>query len=152
MNGVVFKLASLTKKCHAGAPLKEVSFTSFTGNDRLCVVQCLKQYEAVTNQFRVIIPEGAAPLFLSYVKPHKPVTAQRLAQWVKDLFKEAGVDTEVFKAHSVRGATTSAALRKGVHISDILSTADWSRESTFRSSYYRLATEDIFAQRVLSDN
>ena len=152
VNGVVFKLASLTKKRQAGAPLKEVSFTSFTGNNRLCVVRCLKQYEAVTNQFRVITPERAAPLFLSYMKPHKPVTTQRLAHWVKDLLKEAGVDTEVFKAHSVRGATTSAAMHKGVHISDILSTADWSRESTFRNFYYRPATEDTFAQRVLSDN
>ena len=53
-NGVVLRLASLTKKRQAGAPLKEVSFASFTGNDRLCVVQCLKQYEAVTNEFRVI--------------------------------------------------------------------------------------------------
>ena len=53
-NGVVFRLTSLTKKHQAAAPLKEVSFASFTGNDRLCVVQCLKQYEAVTNEFRVI--------------------------------------------------------------------------------------------------
>lgn len=68
-NGVVFKLASLTKKRQAVTPLKEVSFASFTDNDRLCVVQGLRQYEAVTNQFRVIIPEKAAPLFLSYVKP-----------------------------------------------------------------------------------
>jgi len=113
------------------------------------VVQCLKQYEAITSQFRSVTSHRAAPLFLSYVKPHKPVTTQRLAHWIKDLLKEAGVNTEVFKAHSVRGATTSAALDKGVHISDILSTADWSRESTFRSFYYRpLMDESTFAQRV----
>ena len=44
---------------------------------------------------------------------------------------------EVFTAHSVRGASTSTALRKGVSLADILSTADWSRESTFRRLYYR---------------
>ena len=59
------------------------------------------------------------------------MTTQRLAHWIKDLLKEAGVNTEIFKAHSVRGAATSAALDKGAHISDILNTADWSRESTF---------------------
>ena len=57
VNRVVFKLASLTKKCQAGASLKKVSFTSFNGNNKLCVVQCLEQYEALTNQFRVITPE-----------------------------------------------------------------------------------------------
>ena len=41
-----------------------------------------------------------------YVKPHSSVTAQRMAHWVKDLLKAAGVDTNVFKAHSVRGAST----------------------------------------------
>ena len=51
VNGVVFKLASLTKKRQTGAPLKELSFASFTANDRLCVVQCLRQYETVTSQF-----------------------------------------------------------------------------------------------------
>ena len=124
VSGVVFKLASLTKKRQTGVPLKEISFASFSANDKLCVVQCLKQYEAMTSQFRSVTPHRAAPLFLSYVKPHKPVITQRLAHWIKDLLKEAGVNTEVFKAHSVRGATTSAALDKGVHISDILSIAD----------------------------
>jgi len=151
-DGVVFKLASLTKKRQAGASLKERYFASFVDNDKLCVVQCLKQYEAVTNQFRTIVPEKAAPLFLSHIKPHKPVTTQCLAHWIKDLLKEAGVNTDVFKAHSVRGATTSAALDKGVLISDILSTADWSRESTFRNFYYRPSTANTFAQRVLGSN
>ena len=40
----------------------------------------------------------------------------------------AGVDTDIFKAHSVRGASTSAAMRKGVPITDIMSIADWSSE------------------------
>lgn len=73
-----------------------------------------------------------------------------MAHWIKDLLKEAGVDTEVFKVHSVRGASTSAALKKGVHLSDILNTADWSKESTFKKFYYRSNQEDSFSSRVLS--
>ena len=41
---------------------------------------------------------------------------------------------KAFKAHSVRGALASAAMNRGVSLSDILSTADWSKESTFRDS------------------
>ena len=96
-----------------------------------CVYYNACQYEAVTNQLQVIFPEKAALLFLSYLQSHKPVTTQNLAPWVKELLKETGIDTEVFKAHSVRGAATLTALDKRAHISDILSTEDWSQESTF---------------------
>ena len=75
-------------------------------------------------------------MFLSYVKPHKPVSSQRIAYWIKDTLKKAGVDTNTFTAHSVRGASTSAAVGKELHISDVLKMADCSRESTFRQFYY----------------
>lgn len=45
------------------------------------------------------------------------------------MLKKVGVDTDTFKAHLVRGASTSAAVEKGVHIPDVLRTADWSKES-----------------------
>ena len=89
-NGVLFKLASLTKKHQPGAALKECFFASFP-EDKLCVVQCLARYERVTQQFWKVTADEPAPLFISYVKPHKPVTAQRMAYWIKDLLKEAGV-------------------------------------------------------------
>jgi len=134
-NGVLFKLASLTKKRQPGAPLKEIFFASFPKDEKLCVVQYLSHYKVVTKPFWEMDPERAALLFLSYIKPHKPATSHRLAHWIKDLLKEAGVNTEVFKAHSVRVAATSAALKKGLQISDILSTADWSCESTFKKLF-----------------
>ena len=72
-NGVLFRLASLTKK--QGAALKECFFASFPEDDKLCVVQCLSRYEMVTQQFQKVSSDEPAPLFLSHVKPHKPVTA-----------------------------------------------------------------------------
>ena len=107
-NGVVFKLASLTKKRTPGLPPKELVFGAFPNDKRLCVVECLKFYEEKTREFQHPGP-GEKPLFLSYVHPRNPVTSQRLAHWVKDLLADAGVD-ESFKAHSVRGASTSAAM------------------------------------------
>jgi len=69
----------------------------------------------------------------------------------KGHLKRAGVDTNTFKAHSVRGASTSAAVGKGLHIADVLKTADWPRESTFWQFYYRSSSsaEKNFAQTVL---
>ena len=45
--------------------------------------------------------------------------------------EEVGIDTTSFKAHSVRGASSTPAVEKGVMISDILQKADWSRKSTY---------------------
>ena len=103
-NGVLFQLREVTKTQKTGSPPKERFFGSFPYR-RLCVVHCLKQYEEATHTHRD--PESEfQPLFLSYVKPFKPV---RIAHWVKDMLSEGGVDTRVFKAHSVRGASVSAA-------------------------------------------
>jgi hypothetical protein len=49
-----------------------------------------------------------------------------LARWLKSLLGKAGIDTGIFKFHSVRGAATSAAAN-----ADILKAGDWSSESVF---------------------
>jgi len=99
----------LGKKRKVGASPKQVMFGAFTEDRHLCVVQCLKQYEAVTQQFRTKEPNQPQPLFLSYVKLHSPLNKR---------------NTSVFKARSVRGALSTATSEKGVLIEDILRTAD----------------------------
>ena len=146
---VVFQLPTLGKKRVVGAPPKEVMFGAFPQDSRLCVVQCLRQYEKATAQYRKMEPSSPQPLFLSYIKPHDPVSSQRIAHWLKDVLGRAGVDTNIFKAHSVRGASSTAASEKGVHIKDILRTADWSTDSTFRRFYYRPSHENGYAQTLL---
>ena len=37
------------------------------------------------------------PLFLSYIKPHKPILSQRIAHWIKDMLSEARVDTSILR-------------------------------------------------------
>ena len=50
---------------------------------------------------------------------------------------EAGIDINIFKPHSVRGATCSKAAGMGVTTKDILDAADWSSEGTFQCFYNR---------------
>ena len=52
--------------------------------------------------------------FLIYINPHHPITSWRVAHWIKDVLREAGVNTNTFKAHSVQGASTTASLMKGI--------------------------------------
>ena len=58
------------------------------------------------------------------------------------------MDTDTFKAHSVRGVSTTAALAKGVSLQDILRTADWNAESTFQRFYYRPEKENVYAHTL----
>jgi len=150
--GVLFKLASLTKKRQVGAAPKECFFGAFAGDNRLRVVECLKEYERRTLSFRQQDEGASSKLFLSYISPHKAVSSQRIAHWIKDMLQLAGIDTSVFSAHSVRGESSSAALSKGVHIADILMMADWSRDSTFKRFYYRPTAVEGYAQRLLSQD
>ena len=54
----------------SGHSPKEVMFGAFPENDHRCVVNCLRQYESVTQQHRKKESGMPQPLFLSYIKPH----------------------------------------------------------------------------------
>jgi len=66
------------------------------------------------------------------------------------LLEAAGVDTSVFNAHSVRGASSSAAANLGITTNEILKAADWSSESVFQKFYYKPTADPTFGRAVLS--
>ncbi len=80
-------------------------YTVFPGGKRLCPVACFKEYISVTAKFRNSTKDQSNKLFLSFIKPHKPVTSSTLACWIRSLLGDSGIDTEIFKAHSVRGGS-----------------------------------------------
>ena len=109
-------------------------------------MKTLKVYEEKTAMLRVVDPTEPAPLFISFWKPHKPVSSASIARWMKELLKEAGVDTKVFKVHSTRAASTSTAKAQGVSMADIMNMAGRSRQSTFERFYYKSIQNDNYAE------
>jgi len=65
-----------------------------------------------------------SPLLSSFptvsVEPYKPVSSQRITHWIKDTLKKAGINTDKLTAHPVQGASASAAMGRGLQISDVL--------------------------------
>ena len=57
---------------------------------------------------------------------------------------------EIFKAHSVRSVSTSAAAIAGITTNDILKAADWSSEMVFQKFYHKPTTNSQFGKAVLS--
>ncbi|XP_065177241.1 uncharacterized protein LOC135807129 [Sycon ciliatum] len=94
--------------------------------------------------------EKQAQLLIATIQPYKAVSSSTVARWIKTVLAKAGIDTDIFKAHSVRSAATSAAADAGVTTTDILSAADWSSESIFQKFYYKPQKNNIFGKAVLS--
>ncbi|XP_069089249.1 integrase/recombinase xerD homolog [Pleurodeles waltl] len=128
-SGVIFSISKRTKTGTSSA-----SYTAFPHNPKLCVVQCLKAYEAATEKFRA---DRAGQLLIAIQKPFKPVSSATLARWIRWLLSEAGIDVSMFGAHSVWGAMASKSFSLGMRLEDIMRAADWSSESTFKTFYHK---------------
>ena len=104
---------------------------SYPPDRRLCVIFVLKEYLSRAENIR----DGNTSLFISYMKPFKPVTKDTISRWLRTVMCSAGVDCDIFKAHSIRGAVVSKAKLNSAPINVILNTAGWSNTKTFGRFY-----------------
>ena len=103
----------------------------------LCPVACLSTYLGRTKKWREDETDIHQTLFLSFKKPHNPVTSATLSRWLKELIRQSGIK-DIFGDHSVRSASTSTAKNAGLSIEMILDMAlDWTNPSTFNLFYYK---------------
>lgn len=102
----------------------------------LCPVLTLKYYLKCTQSLR-----KDSQLFVSF-KNYKAVSSSTLARWLKNVLLLAGIDIVKYKAHSYRGASSSAASRAGCKMSEILKTANWSSAKNFKVFYLRDVQND----------
>ena len=125
----------------------EINLSSYI-DEKLCVVALLKEYIDRTRHLR----KKEDQLLISYMKPFKAVTRDTVRRWILLVMSLAGIDTDLFKAHSTRSAATSAAHRRHVPVADIMKAASWRQESTFVKFYKREVEKKNthFAHAVLS--
>ena len=132
----VFHIEALLKTNSPRNPTTVVSFSPFREDRRICVYTYLKHYLKRTKAIR-----SSNQLFVSTQSPHSAVTKDTIAWWIKLIMTKAGIDTNVFKAHSTRAAASSAASRT-VDITHVLCTADWRSEKTFAKFYHKPIVND----------
>ena len=143
----VFKISSLLKQSKAsGHHLQPIVLERYTPDGKLCVVTMLEEYLKKTASVR-----EKPQLLLCHAKPHGPASKDTIARWIKQVMSEAGIDTKVFKAHSTRSASTSAAKAADVPIQVILEAAGWRSDSVFGKFYNKNIQEDnTYAQAILA--
>jgi len=130
-NELRIKIGSLIKTAKPGSHLKNIVLPAYKHDQRLCIVQTFIGYIKKTAKLR----GTESRLFIGTVKPHKHVSKDTISRWIKLVLSLAGIDIKLFKSHSVRSASTSAAKSAGIPIQTILKTAGWQKESTFRKYY-----------------
>ena len=123
---------------------------SFPQDKLLCPCECHKVYGSLTATFRPVDPAQPNKLFLATIRPHNTVKSPTLAHWIKNLFVKSGIDSNIFKAHSTRGAASSTATRAGLSVSDIIRMADCSTDNTFRRFYYKPVHDPSFGRTILT--
>ena len=143
----VFKISSLLKQSKGfGHHLQPIVLERYTPDDKLCVVTMLEEYLKKTASVR-----AKPQLLLCHAKLHGPASKDTIARWIKQVMSEAGIDTKVFKAHSTRSASTSAAKAADVLIQVILEAAGWRSDSVFGKFYNKNIQEDnTYAQAILA--
>ena len=143
-----FIIPGLVKGSRPDKPHLEVCLPSFPEDPHLCIFTYCKEYIKRTRALR---PRSYSKdtLFLSYIKPHRPVRTCSIARWVKRVVSLSGIDTSYFTAHSTRSAATSSAYKSGVSIAEIMRVADRSQASTFKR-FYEKPCKDMVTLRILS--
>ena len=68
----------------------------------------------------------------------RPMGAQRIAKRTLEVMGRAGIDTKIFKAHSLRGATATAMMEKGVPKDHLQARGGWRSSATLDEYYARL--------------
>ena len=114
----VFRINTLIKQSRSGKHLAPIELMGYGKNPSLCVLHTIKEYLCRTKNIRKM-----GKLFVSYLKPHGPVSKDTLARWIRDTLNRAGVDTELYGAHSTRSPSTSAVAARGTLIGIIMKVA-----------------------------
>ena len=144
-DGVCFYPSTMAKQSRSTSQITNFFFPSLPGGSRLCPVSTLKEYESRIQPLR----ERETKLLVAIIKPHKAVSSSTVARWLKPYWKFQAL---ILGAHSVRGASSSAAASAGISTSDILKAAGWSPESTFQRFYYRPTDNPSFGRVVFSQH
>lgn len=147
-SSVEIKVPSHIKTSGKGRLQPVLVLPYFQQNPSVCAASTLTCYLLRTAELR-----SGDRLFISFKRPHSPVSSQTLGRWVKRVLSASGIDTAQFSAHSTRHAATSAAYRAGVSLNVIRNTAGWTSHSeTFARFYNRpLVEPEAFASSILNN-
>ena len=151
--GLEFVVFDVLKTSRRGRPARVVRCVSWDAPE-LDVVDYVLKYIDRTLSFRWrAYRKGLGKpnqLFLSH-QTGLPVARATISRWVKEVMNLAGIDTSVFLPGSTRGASVSAASRRGTSLEQILQAGDWTHLGTYQRFYHRHVDDTPVGRLILEE-
>ncbi|CAG2191649.1 unnamed protein product [Mytilus edulis] len=85
---MVAYVSELLKQTKPGVHMKPLVFDRYIINEKLCILRTYEEYVRKTETLR----NKEQKVFISTVKPYKPVTKSTIARWVKTVMKSSGMN------------------------------------------------------------
>ena len=130
-SGYTFHFGRPTKTSNRNRIKPPMKFYPYEPDLNLCVCHHIDLYMKRTLSWR----KGDSQLLVSFINPHKPVKIATISRWIMEVLSLSGIDTNTFKGHSTRSASTSKALSEGVPLKEIIKRGCWSTSTTFEKTY-----------------
>ena len=134
----IFDIDEHMKTSSPRNPNTRIEIARYEPDVSICPFTCLKAYINSTKVLR----KDETKLFVSYVRPHKPVSRDTISRWTKETLHLCGVDIKVFSAHSTRSASVSKASAKDVPLHEIMARAGWKSAETFHKYYNKPVVQE----------
>eukprot|EP01126_Amoeba_proteus_P028922 TRINITY_DN2849_c0_g1_i3.p1 TRINITY_DN2849_c0_g1~~TRINITY_DN2849_c0_g1_i3.p1 ORF type:complete len:349 (+),score=44.76 TRINITY_DN2849_c0_g1_i3:969-2015(+) len=85
-------------------------------------------------------PSNCPYLFTSVVRgeEEKPLKVDTIKSICRDFLRGAGIDTNVYKAHSIRHATATSLIKKGTPIDEVMRMGRWKMYTTLLKHYLKV--------------
>lgn len=90
----VIEIEGLLKQSRPGYRNPQIHLKACPPDRRLCVFTVLKEYLYRTK----LLHKDSSKLLISYVKPHKDVSRDTVARWIKTVLHRSGIDTKIYGA------------------------------------------------------
>ena len=95
---VTFIITEKLKHTRVGAHQEPLQFLAYPPDRNLCIVAHLTEYLQKTSPLR----GDNKQLFISFIRPHQPVSKDTISNWIKNFMTSAGIDTSKYTTHSTR--------------------------------------------------
>ena len=148
----IFYFSKLHKSWRKGQVPPTITYFSFGEDKALHVVETLNEYINRSKPWRESNHEKQ--LLLSSKRTHNAVVSCTISGWLKKTLKQAGINIDLYKAHSTRSASSSKVSVGGTPLIEILKRGSWSHHSTWQRFYNKhiIQIGHIFQDMVYKDS
>lgn len=111
-------------------------------------VACLRMYIDKTNQ----LVDKDGPVFITLRPPYRALTAQSIANILKDSISMTSLPPDIFTAKNFRPSAATAAIVSGCDNNTVRIRGRWKTESIFLNHYVYPVSEVNISQKILGSN